>query len=105
MCLDAAVMQGVECQTEHHFLCIRVRAVGNGFHHKTPARIKQFDVAKLLHPHQHSLREAFQEDTVKRIQTEWCQDGSVEDKWSVIRSTLTKAAESVIGTESRHQLE
>ena len=40
---------------------------------------------------------------MKRIQTEWCQDYSVEEKWLVIRFALTKAAESVIGTESSCQ--
>ena len=65
--------------------------------------LKPFTVTKLSTPHEHSLREAFQENTVKRIQIECCQDGSVEEKWSVIRSALTKTAELVIATVSRHQ--
>ena len=40
---------------------------------------------------------------MREAQAAWPQDGSVEEKWKVIRSALTKAAESVLGSEQRHQ--
>ena len=111
MCLDVAVMRGAECHTDHQLLCVRVRVPGKGLKHKTPAKAKQkrFDVAKLAERRgeedncECTPRERFQDETVREAQAAWPQDGSVEEKWKAIRLALTKAAESVLGSEQRRQ--
>ena len=47
------------------------------------------------------IRTRFQEDVAGWAQSEWPQDGSAEEKWSAIRSSLAESAESVLGTERR----
>ena len=44
-CLDAAVMRGAECHTDHQLLCARVKVTEKGFHHKPAVRPKRFTVA------------------------------------------------------------
>ena len=97
-CLDAAVMRGAECHTDHQLLCARVKVTGKGFHRKPAARPKRFNVAKLTNSEDCA---DFQEETVNRTQTKWPHGGSAEEKWSVMRSALTEAAETVLGTEPR----
>ena len=56
-------------------------------------RRKRFDVEKLV------PNEAFQVDVVERAQSEWPQGGSAEDEWSAMRSALTEAGETILGTQ------
>ena len=45
-------------------------------------------------------RAAFQEDIAVRAGSMWSKDGTAEDKWHVMRPSLTKAAESLLERES-----
>ena len=45
----------------------------------------------------------FQEETVSEIRAAWPGGGSVEEKWSVIRSALTNAAETALGFGVKRQ--
>lgn len=73
---------------------------GKGFHYKPAVRPKRFNVAKLTNSEH---RVAFQEETVNRTQAKWPHGGSAEEKWMAMRSALTEAAETVLGTESIRQ--
>ena len=99
-CLDATVMRGAECHTDHQLLCMRVRVTGKGYHHKQAVRPKRFNVAKLTNSEDYV---AFQEEIVSKTQAKWPHGGSAEEKWLAMRSALTEAAETVLGTGSRHQ--
>ena len=87
-CLDAGVMRGAECHTDHQLLVLRVKVMGKGFHRKTPSRTGRFDVSKLSKTgsgEELTPREVFQEETVSEICAAWLHDGSVEEKWSVVK--------------------
>ena len=90
-CLDATVMRGADCNSDHQLLCIRVKMCEDRSHHKCtpPLRRKRFDVDKLV------SNEAFQVDVVERAQSEWPHGGSAEDKWSAMRSALTEAGDNL----------
>ena len=47
-------------------------------------------------------RTRFQEVVAGWARSKWPQDGSVEEKWSSIRSSLTESAEAVLGAERRY---
>ena len=93
-------MRGAECHTDHQLLCMRVRVTGKGYHHKQAVRPKRFNVAKLTNSEDYV---AFQEEIVSKTQAKWPHGGSAEEKWLAMRSALTEAAETVLGTESRRQ--
>ena len=46
-------------------------------------------------------RKVFQEEVDSRITKEWKENGTVTEKWSAIRTSLTNAAETVLGTRRR----
>ena len=97
-CLNATVMRGAECHTDHQLLCVKVRVSGKGYHRKPAIRPKRFNVNKLSKESKELV--AFQEEIVSRTQAKWPCGGSAEDKWTVVRSALTDATEVVLGTES-----
>ena len=45
-CLDACVKRGVECNTHHQLLCIKIKVTGKGGYHHLRAK-KRFDVSRL----------------------------------------------------------
>ena len=50
-CLDAHVVRGAECNTDHQMLRIKLRMSGKQYHHKQQKNSStRFDVAKLLGP-------------------------------------------------------
>ena len=100
-CLDATVVRGAECNTDHQLLCVRVKVLRQSYQRKPVVRRKRFDVSKLTKDSADVV--AFQEEIVNRTQTKWPQCGSAEEKWIVMKSALTEAAEAVLGTESRRQ--
>ena len=80
-------------------------------HGKAPSsRGKRFDVSKLARKersadeqHELSRREEFQQQATEKAATNWPEDGTAEDKWQVLQSALLESAETVLGTETRHQ--
>ena len=110
-CLDVAVKRGAECNTDHQLLCVKIRMSMPCRHGKAPAsRGKRFDVSKLARKerstdeqHELSRREEFQQQAAEKAATNWPEDGTAEDKWQVLQSALLESAETVLGTETRHQ--
>ena len=49
-------------------------------------------------------RKLFQEEVRSRVKEAWKDNGTTTEKWSAIRSALTGAAESILGTEHRLQI-
>ena len=55
--LDVAVKRGAECNTDHQFLCVRLRMARKVYHQRMPGtRMRRFDVSKLVRSevHDHS---------------------------------------------------
>ena len=87
-----------------------VAIVLTGQRGKAPSsRGKRFDVSKLTRnetadkQHGSSWREEFQQQAGERASKNWPEEGTAEDKWEVLQSALLESAETVLGTESRHQ--
>ena len=113
-CLNASVLRGAECHTDHQLLsvCLRVHEFRS---YRGPKTLrKRFDVTALVcrkknHPEaedenerMRQTRTIFQHAVVETAQSRWPPMGSVEEKWQTVRGALTEAAESVLGIEKRH---
>ena len=47
--LDATVKRGVECNTDHQLLCVKVKMGRKHYHHrKSSTKQRKFDVSKLV---------------------------------------------------------
>ena len=108
--MDVAVKRGAECNTDHQLLCVKIRMSAPCQRGKAPlSRGKRFDVSKLtrnetaVKQHGSSWREEFQQQAGERASKNWPEEGTAEDKWEVLQSALLESAETVLGTENRHQ--
>ena len=96
--LVAAVKRGAECNTDYHLLHVKSR-----MKIATPCGLRRFDVSKLdmssgddsthMEP---SQREAFREQLVKVVKASWPMDDSGDEKWNVMKSSLTETASSML---------
>ena len=108
-CLDAAVKRGAECHTDHQLLRVKLRMTGKRDHHSRPKGkcAGRFNVAKLQGKSVddnglNTTRGQFQDQVCTTAKRKWTEDGTVEEKWLTVKSALTEAAETVLGTEHRH---
>ena len=78
-------------------------------HRKPPTRKKapqRFGVSRLkgdIVDDQGKLttKEIFQDRVAQRLKSKWKNEGSAEEKWSLLTSTLCEAAESTLGKQTR----
>ena len=115
-CLNASVLRGAECNTDHQLLSVCVKVFESRPYHGPTRKSsrKRFDVAALVrrmkeHPEANDenrrmrqIHTTFQEVAAENAQSKWHPDGSVEEKWRTVRGALTEAAEAVLGIENRH---
>ena len=47
--------------------------------------------------------DTYSECVSTRVEENWSEDGTIEEKWSVIRSAMVEAATEVLGHEKKHQ--
>lgn len=102
-CLDAAVMRGAECHTDHQLLRIKVGITNKWFQMgRRKQRIAKYDVAKLQSGDSESTARVLFRGTVSaKAKETWKVNSSIEEKWCVLRSALTETAKAVLGTERR----
>ncbi len=67
---------------------------------------KKFDLARLRTVSggmkgKDTVRDKYAGEVSKRLKEEWCETGTVEEKWEVIKSALCVAATSTLGTSSQ----
>ena len=67
---------------------------------------RRFDVAQLGRGsggtrNTDTVREKFVAEVSRRLKGGWCEEGSVEEQWQVMKSALCKAANSTLGTSLR----
>lgn len=93
----------------HQLLCVKIKMSEKVYHQKKPhTRTKRFDVSKLARngneddsrPTQRSL---FWEQAAEWAAKEWPTEGNIVEKWEALKLALTKSAETLLGTEDRHQ--
>lgn len=101
--------RGAVCNTDHHFVCVKLRLQKvNYSRHSKGAQSRRFDVARLVvsakaSEEDNKVRDEFIQNVLDRASEEWCDDSSVTDKWSTVRSALVSSAKEVLGTVVRAQ--
>ena len=101
LCLNVAARRGAECNTDHHFVCMKLRLkrtpggrVGKG------VKCKRFDVEKLRDKcngvEEESVKSQYLQGVLERAEDEWCDEAGVEGQWSAVKSALV-STEKVLG--------
>ena len=110
MCLDAAVMRGAECHMDHQLLQIKLRVHQANFNRKQLQKGRKYSVGllhegKLRDRTSDEVRKRFQQELSHKVEESWPTDGdgTVEEKWSVLRDALKETAESILGYEGKKQ--
>ena len=88
MCLHVAVKRGAECNTDHQFVCVKVRLAGWYHRRKEMAGNDgtRYDVSKLMSDgrtedeSKQALRLEFQKQVVERAGAAWPVEGGVDKK-------------------------
>ena len=105
-CLDVTVWRGAFCNTDHHLVCTRLYfgrrhcsgASGWGNHWD---KMMRYDVGKLSHDD--SVSPCYLETVLERFSESWSVNGTLAEKWQVVKDALTSAAGDVLGFSSCHQ--
>ena len=109
MCVDVSVKRGAECNTDHQMLCATLRLKRENYHTPVPStENRRYDVSSLARvevgrTEDNEVKTAFIEQVLEKARKDWPIDGSVQDKWSVVRSALTETADDVLGRVRRYQ--
>ena len=99
-CLDVTVRRGAFCNTDHHLVCTRLYfgrrhcsgASGRGNHWD---KMMRYDVGKLSHDD--SASTCYLETVLERFSESWSVNGTLAEKWQVVKAALTSAAGEVLG--------
>ena len=99
-CVDVSVKRGAFCNTDHNFVCTRLRFVRKCYHgmsefEKRSPRVKHYDVGKLNC--QDSTAVHYLKAVLDQFYNSWLDDGTLKEKWQVLQDTLTSAAEDLLG--------
>ncbi len=126
LCQDVRVVRGAECATDHLMLGLRYLLPTTARqHHCKVVKRRRFDVDKLYMAHEaidkrtdSSIQspsdlvsedkvirnaEVFSSRAVSNIQSAWCEGNSASEKWRVLRSAITTAAEDTLGFQRRRR--
>lgn len=110
MCLDATVMRGAECHTDHQLLQIKLRVHQANVTRKQLQKGRKYNVSqlrerKLRDRTADEVRKKFQQELSHEVEELWLTDGdgTVKETWSAVRDTLKETTESVLGYEGKKQ--
>ena len=108
-CMDVTVMRGAQCNTDHMMLKMKLQFGKKNYKSRGSGRLmKRYDVLKLQgrsmdDKGRTTTRGKFENEVCERIQKEWKSDGTVEEKWNVMKTALCETASSVLGTACKRQ--
>ena len=106
-CVDAMVMRGAECHTDHQLLRIKMETRKIRFQRRPKQAGSRYDVGKLCGEQSTgvSQRGKFQEHVSIKLREQWPapESSTVEAMWDAMKTTLTTAAEECLGVERRKQ--
>ena len=100
LCVYAAVRREAECNTDHQFLCAKIKLNWRCSKPKTKQKGARFDVTRLAangSETRDSLRQVYVEGVLGRARRNWPEEGKVEQKWSVLKSVLIDTATDTLG--------
>lgn len=103
MCTDVSVRRGAECNTDHQLLCITLKLKREGCRTSVPkVDSRRYDVSSLAcaeagRAEDNEKKMVFVEQVLEKASEDWPVEGSVQEKWSVVCSALTEAADDVLG--------
>lgn len=99
-CLHTLVKRGAECHTDHQLLRIKLKMTKMRNRRTSQHRgSKRYDVSKLCS--NEIDRKKFQDEVNSRSGRTWKERSTVIEKWQAIQTSLTEAAEAILGTERR----
>ena len=96
--------RGAECNTDHQMLCATLNIGRCGYcKGKRAPDNRRYDVKGLEVgvAEESDVRVPYVECVLEKARTGWPVDGSVEEKWGVLRSAMTGAADEVLGKAKR----
>ena len=107
-CQNIDVMRGAKCHTDHKIFRARVVCGSPKSFRKLPVERPpgRFDVSCLKgdcvdEQGKMTTKGLFVNGVSRRLQAVWNQEGSVEEKWTLLKTALTDAAQSTLGTQKR----
>ena len=107
-CQNIDVMRGAECHTDHKMFRARVVCGLPKSFRKLPVERPpgRFDVLCLKgncvdEQGKMTAKGFFVNGVSRRLQAAWNQEGSVEEKWTLLKTALTDTAQSTLGTQKR----
>ena len=103
-CLDVAVVRGAECNTDHMMVRVRLQLGKKVFRSGcAKSEGRKFDVSKLKgrcrdERGRETTKGRFVSGVFERMCGMWRCDGSLEEKWSAMKTALRETAGSVLGS-------
>ena len=108
-CKDVAVVRGAECNTDHHMLRMKLDVRMKAGPRRSQERgcsKGRFDVAKLQgasvdEEGEMTIRGKYQQRVGEGVNRAWDGEGSVEEKWEVMKAALCESAQLLLGRTKR----
>ena len=106
-CLDATVVRRAQCNTDHMMLRVKVRMRCKAFRSaRTGSLTSKFDVTILKgsctdEAGRQTTKGKFACCAAENLKENWDQNGSIEDKWKVMKEALMGAASATLDVEKR----
>ncbi len=104
------VMRGALCITDHMMLRLKMKIGRKPSSRRQDEKGRKLDVARLSTVSggmkgKDSVRDKYAGEVSRRLKEEWCETGTVEEKWEVMKSALYVAAKSTLATSSQKKVD
>ena len=102
MCSDVAAKRGAECNTDHNLVCVKLQLNRSPFGKgANEAKSKRYNIERLTAETEGNegitYKDKYLQTVMEKANSDWCEEASVNDKWSALKSGLANAAEEVLG--------
>ena len=111
-CLDVCMRRGAYCNTDHRLVCVGLKFKKNYLRNsggRGDQKMRRFDVEKLNASGNDvggcQVADQYLESVLQKAGASWSEDGAVKEKCIAVSAALKSAADDVLGTLSRCQLD